>query len=538
MHRIARLVLPSIAILLIGVVGGAAAPSTTAKTKQDAAKKILSSPASQNLTATARGYVESVARNDHRLVADSSGLTKNAKKVTSAAKPGGGGSLANVRVNNPANDSHQVDQTTQSETAIAVSGSHVVVGYNDSQQAIQPFLTAGADLNGYAYSADGGQTFTDGGTIPNAPGNVNLGDPWLAADSSGTFYYSSLVADAGTGNLVVGVATSGDGGKTFGSLKSLPQPAGVLFYSADKDAMATGTGKNVYIAWDDFSVDSNFNFTLGLPVAHSTDSGQTWSISYADQTIPTGCSFAQYIGAVPMVVGNTVYVAAELIRADDPDCVGNPVTFTEAVFVSKDGGNSWTAGAKIPITSSTQGFGAFVVGPGQFVRNLEFPTLAALKTDAFIAWNDGGDGSGHSHIRYAKLDGSGNVTGNPSFITSGGNDELQPAMSGDSSGLHVAYYQISTASNGNGQFDVIVSNSNGSGNGGWRTQRVTSQSFPGVFTVPQFDPIIAFGYMGDYIAIASDGGHQYMAWGDNRDTVNNFMWPGGRNDPDVFSARQ
>ena len=536
MHRIARLVLPAIAILIIGVIGGAAATPTAAKTKQDAAKRVLSSPASQNMTVSARGYLEAVARNDHRLVPDAG--PKKAKKVSSAAKPGGGGSLTNVRVNNPGNDSHQVDQTTQSETAIAASGSNVVVGYNDSQQLIQPFLTAGANLSGYGYSSDGGATFTDGGTIPNAPGNVNLGDPWLAVDSSGTFYYSSLVVDADTGNLVIGIATSGDGGKTFSTLKSLPQPQGTLFYSADKDAMATGSGKNVYIAWDDFSVDSNFNFTLGLPVAHSSDGGQTWSISYADQTIPTGCSFAQYIGANPLVAGNTIYVAAEKISADDPDCVGNPVVFSEAVFVSRDGGSTWAAGANIPVTSSTQGFGAFIVGPAQYVRNLEFPTLAALKSDVFLAWNDGGDGSGHSHIKLARLDGSGNVSGNASFITSGGNDELQPAMSGDSSGLHVAYYQISTASNGNGQFDVIVSNSNSSGNGGWRTQRVTSQSFPGVFTVPQFDPVIAFGYMGDYIAMTSDGGHQYMAWGDNRDIVTNFMWPGGRNDPDVFAARQ
>ena len=72
----------------------------------------------------------------------------------------------------------------------------------------------------------------------------------------------------------------------------------------------------------------------------------------------------------------------------------------------------------------------------------------------------------------------------------------------------------------------------------WSIQRVTSQSFPGVFTLPQFDPIIAFGYMGDYIAQVSDGTHQYIAWGDNRDIVTNFLWPNGRHDPDVFFARQ
>jgi len=70
----------------------------------------------------------------------------------------------------------------------------------------------------------------------------------------------------------------------------------------------------------------------------------------------------------------------------------------------------------------------------------------------------------------------------------------------------------------------------------WSPTRVTTQSFPGVFTFPQFDPIIRFGYMGDYIANVSDGTHQFFAWGDNRDIATDFLWPNGRHDPDVFAA--
>jgi hypothetical protein len=36
----------------------------------------------------------------------------------------------------------------------------------------------------------------------------------------------------------------------------------------------------------------------------------------------------------------------------------------------------------------------------------------------------------------------------------------------------------------------------------------------------------------------SDGGHLYLAWGDNRDKVTNFLYPKGRNDPDVFFAKR
>jgi len=56
--------------------------------------------------------------------------------------------------------------------------------------------------------------------------------------------------------------------------------------------------------------------------------------------------------------------------------------------------------------------------------------------------------------------------------------------------------------------------------------------------VPQFDPQVAFGYMGDYIANVASAGHVYLAWGDNRNTVTNFMHPNGRHDPDVYFARR
>ena len=210
------------------------------------------------------------------------------------------------------------------------------------------------------------------------------------------------------------------------------------------------------------------------------------------------------------------------------------MTFSEAIFFSNDGGATWKSGAVQPIGSSTQGFGAFTLGPGQLMRNLEFPTLAAFNGKVYVAWNDGGDGSGHSHIRLGRLNAFGQFS-SLAFITSGNNDEAQPALSADT-GLHVAYYKITTASSGNAQLDVMASNST---NGTFfKVQRVTSQSFPGVFTLPQFDPIIAFTYMGDYIANVSDGTHQYIAWGDNRDIVTNFLWPSGRHDPDVFFAKQ
>src|SRR4051795_616812 len=68
---------------------------------------------------------------------------------------------ADVQTNALDNNAPNLDNfTTESETNVAASGALVVVGYNTSKQA--GLLGAGAwnTLSGFAYSVDGGKTFT------------------------------------------------------------------------------------------------------------------------------------------------------------------------------------------------------------------------------------------------------------------------------------------------------------------------------------------------------------------------------------------
>jgi BNR/Asp-box repeat protein len=536
-------------LILPGTLRSSVHATPTPPTRQQIAQKILQSPAGQTLTTPARIALEMIARGDHRITPDSKGISLPKAKSGKGGHFTGGPGLTNIRVNDPAEDSHQVDQTTQSETSLAVSGSNIAVGFNDSQTT-GLFLTAASNLSGVAFSRNGGQTFVDGGVLPNIPGDNNFGDPWLASDSAGNMYYSNLVLDVSRGSLFTGLARSTDGGQTWSTPVVIPPPAGVdaFGYSADKDAMTAGPGVgNLYDVWDDFTFTfdpntGNVTVSSGLAVAHSTNGGQTWSTVYADQvpifsdTDP--CSFHQYIGAQPIVgPDGTVYDAAVRFDLNDPTCSGAPMTESEHIFASHDGGATFPQKVKIAdVTPSTGAFfGAFTLGHAQFMRNLEFPTLAFLGNTLYATWNDGGDGSGHSHIRLAKST-DGGQTWTTSFVTSGTSDEAQPSITGDSSGLHILYYEITPVGDGTSMLDVLVSNSaDGSSFG---AKRITTQSFPGVFTFPQFDPIIAFTYMGDYIASASSGGHQFFAWGDNRDVVNSFLWPSGRHDPDVFFAKQ
>jgi hypothetical protein len=440
---------------------------------------------------------------------------------------------SNVRVNDPAADHVQVDQTTQSESTIAVSGAHVAVGYNDSQHSLLA-LTAASDLTGYSWSDDGGATWNDGGDIPNAPGQNNFGDPWLTSGPDGTMYYSTLAFDAIKG-LLVDVAHSTNGGRTWTTpVVASPDLGPNGFQFDDKPAITSGLtpdGRPVlYDAWDDFACTES-GCENGLPVSRSTDGGHTWSVSYA-ATLPEsgqGCSFAQFIGAQPLVNPATgiLYVAAEKIEVTDPDCLGLPVTFSQMLFISRNGGQTFSGGSRIADVTPAFDFGAMRLGPGQYMRTIEFPSLAIRGGTLAVVWNDGRL-TGHSHILLATRPLSGG-TWNLRFITQGSGDEVQPAITSDADGWHITYY-ARTGRN------LAVNQATSADAVDWTVQAITSRSFPGVFTIPQFDPIIAEGYMGDYLSSVSVEGRRYFAWGDNRDIVTNTLWTDGRHDPDVFFA--
>ena len=556
MRRTLTLVVAALVALAAAAVDGSAGPAATQDPKE-IAKQLLDSDAGKLLTSNARLALEAAVRGDRGLGTDlAEDARGNGNSDAAAVKEAQGGEdpgqprFRNVRVNNPAEDTQQIDQTTQSETTIAVVGSNIAVGFNDSQNTL-PFFTQATNLTGFAFSRDGGKSFTDGGVIPNKAGCVNFGDPWLTSDRTGAMSFSTLAFCLAPGRftLEVGVAKSTDGGRTFSAPVIATKSAGALFYSADKDAITAGPDPrvqrdNLYDAYDDFAgvfnPQTGFQILHGLGVSRSTDGGATWQVSYANRVpLFSRCSFTQYIGAMPLVdPGNgTLYVAAlKFFQGfSNPGCPPpTPLTRSEVVFVSKDGGATFGPErlvATVNKSIASPGFFSFLsLGDAKLMRLLELPTLTITGDGLFASWQEGL--GGHAHVRLARST-DGGTTWAVSTVTSGTGDEVQPAMSGDASGLHILYYQR----NRDNTLDVKVSNSSDAG-ATFDTRRVTTESSPGVFTFPQFDPIIAFTYMGDYIANVSDGTHQYFAWGDNRDRITNFLYPNGRADPNVFFAKQ
>src|SRR5207245_7438894 len=105
-------------------------------------------------------------------------------------------------------------------TAIAASPRdplNLVAGYHDTRE-VNPI--PGAEICRFAYSTDGGATWTAGGQTPliEEPSQTFCADPSIAADADGIFYYAYLDVNASTStvkhvNLLV--ARSTDGGRTF-----------------------------------------------------------------------------------------------------------------------------------------------------------------------------------------------------------------------------------------------------------------------------------------------------------------------------------
>lgn len=247
-RRITAVSIPAIAVaaaITLALAGGLTGARTAASgatrltlNRQQFAARILKTQA-KVMTSPAQAVLrmQATGSKDMSPGVPTNGIPGQDESAAANSASGGGApsgpAFTNVRVNDPSLDTHQPDQTTQSETSIAVVGSHIAVGYNDSQQT-GLFLTAGSDLAGYSYSADGGAHFTDGGTIPNTPEFVNLSDPWLASTRAGDMYYSDLSYDLFNFNLDVTVAKSADGGKTWATPVPVYRPPFAIFYIGDK----------------------------------------------------------------------------------------------------------------------------------------------------------------------------------------------------------------------------------------------------------------------------------------------------------------
>jgi hypothetical protein len=264
--------------------------------------------------------------------------------LSAFAKPHPKG-FANVDVANRAEDRTGSGAYVggQSETSIAASGKYVVEAWND---ATGFFNDCGApmfkeELTGYAFSSDGGKTFTDYGGLPNescAAGTRWFGDPSVGVftNSGFTYFYiSSLYACSAAvgcpnGGLVVAVSacqvtenTLSCGQPTIAATSNcnLQNGCGGKFTFLDKDYLVIDRAKKrLYITFTDFNaVPASAGqiemaaCDLDNPLAPVCQNGTTFARPYVNVQPGDSTNFCEYEGAYPALNRSTgdVYVGFE-----------------------------------------------------------------------------------------------------------------------------------------------------------------------------------------------------------------------------------
>jgi hypothetical protein len=441
-----------------------------------------------------------------------------------------------VMVNDPSGDG--LSNTTQSEASVARSGSIFVVGFNDSGE-----FNSTSSFTGYAYSTDGGDTFVDAGVLAPVAGGANIGDPALAVDGSGNFYFATLAQDSAA-NSYIGVAksTSTSPAVTFGLPVLIPglDPNGFQ----DKELIAVdATGGtldgNVYVVWTEFPYAGGTRIMF----SRSTDGGVTYSPAVQISTAGTSVQ-----GAMPTVgQSGELYVAWEGF--------GGGSTGLIRFRRSLDGGLTW--GTEVTAASFTrkedQSASASCERPALngYIRILDFPSIDVDRSNGpnrgriYITYAgdpDGNQSSGDDADVYIVSSSDGGLTWTAPLTINKGpavtsnadgtlNDNFFPAVSVAPNGnVNVIFYDRRNDS-GNLAIDLFRARS-GDGGQTWTNARITADAFGIPNLNPNFDPLVAACYMGDYNWAITDASSLLPAWGDNRREV--LAITGPRPDPDVY----
>jgi len=505
-----------------------------------------------------------------------------------------------TQVNDPALDNIQFfpnalpqpqrpfELSIQSETSMAAFGADVVVGFNNS--ADQPLVLTPMNtvafvhrfLSGVGVSHDGGRTWTQS-SLPPIPGSpFTFGDPAVAVDRQGNFYYASLGADA-AGHSLIFVGKSVDRGNTF-----QPGVTVAVDPGSDKEWIAVGpdplvpTRDNVYVTWTSFKTASS-----QLMLGRSTDGGQTWTVSTIFAPVDNGVesSFLQFSNPLVDAADGRLYVP--FLHAGDGDA-----DFIK-VLISDDGGQTFffatfnVPGVADPtalpnVTPGTltdcgvnggfrtvlhagqdQGGGRF--GLPRFrnaTRLITQPSAVVQQGHIRIAYNAStsatfGDPNSQSEIRLVFSSNGGTTWRGPVVVAAATNAEPQhvhPTIAvGPNGFLGIGYY--TQLASGQLRVDAVTAQLNEGGQGGFlEGARVTSLSplfdlIPSNVLFPAFGANFTTNYdrtirpcydIGEYMTATPGNQGILFAWGDNR---NSWTSPpaspaaGTHSQPDVFATQ-
>lgn len=296
------------------------------------------------------------------------------QRVAQRAAAAGFTPPTNVLANNRTGDGFASGQCEQD---IAAHGNNILVAWNDGEG----FNDFTGDTQGYAYSTNGGATFTDGGKLPKPAGFPTFiwtSDPLVTVnEKTGEFWYAGLCSPSSTTNGIAVVKGTFSGPTlTWGEPVIVRDESNGNFFLDKPWLVADSLSGNLYLTYTEFGPGTDeINFK------RSIDGGATWG---ADIKINAGTEDGAVQGSRPCVGPNgEVHVAYYLIGAGDSDFM--------RYRVSTNGGTSFGA-----LTNAASFHPNFGTGAPGFNREMgiQFPSIAvdrstgANRGRVYVAWNE------------------------------------------------------------------------------------------------------------------------------------------------------
>jgi hypothetical protein len=354
--------------------------------------------------------------------------------------------LSDTPLNVNANVNHAGDAVgeTNSEVAVAVFGDTVVIGWNDSRGFV-----AGNTVSSYAYSTNGGASFTDGGNMVLAlPTDQAFGDAGIDTDEQGYWYYNQIYTrTAGNpnptaeqdiavhrGHFIAGVLTwdppvvAAQGNSALGNL--------------DKCLLACDrVTRNVYVGYLRFFGNGQ------IEIVRSVNQGVNWSAPIVlDNTIVPTSSKS---GTRPFCGPNgEVYVIWEkgANTINCPDGAGNVASTTGQIAFSRSLDFGATYSPLAVIGTVDQSWTAS--GPGDLrERGNEFPDIAVDRSggpfngNIYVTWHESAPWTANLNagpVKAEAADGTNGVPGGAELFNVGDN-----VTGSSSSTADLDYWQFS-----------------------------------------------------------------------------------------------
>jgi len=424
-----------------------------------------------------------------------------------------------VLVNSPFTDVGS--STTQSETSIAINPNTGTIcsAYNDSQH-----LAVGSiAFAGFSNSTNNGATFLDRGPIPAGGGGNAFGDPSLVwRQSDGKFYFASLHSNG------LGLWRSDDDCTSMTYVGMIHTGSG-----DDKELMAVDNNPDspyygrLYVAWTDFSTTAHIYVTY-------SDNAITWST-------PVDVSGkVNTQGAWPYVDPNNGRLYVAWVHWDVyPD---GPIDIE--IASSTNGGNSFTALTN-PVNNvtnprhNTATTNCSRPALNANIRYLPAPQLAVGPDSALhvvYSYDPDGNGIGDVINVYYRRSVDQGVSWGPEIQLNDDatlTDQWFPTISVGPNNVVVAtWYDRRLDTVSNFMFDYYKAFSYDGGLHWGSNIRVSDVSSSVPSLDPNFDPIVADCYHGDYDQQVQYNGSTYIQWSDDRNTQN------AHPDPDIWFDKE